>query len=873
MQGLIAQDDLLSLYCGPSGASSGEQRFVLPLGELVAGKLRRVLDGRPFGWAELDYLVEFVVRPIVVTTRGLLVEGFRPAGGFAVELAAEFVATGRAVPAGVLPVDAAGGSVSESISALHRELESLATAFAHVAASDRAAVRAAFERITAQELRYLAAETAALLAGDHPWRHHVHSVPTGQHELLSGVIRRVKQRNIDRRRDRSLPRPVVAVDLDFCALLPRQRVRAALSHLGRAHGIEKLAAAHRLAVLPGLYPAGWPLFLAHNRLREDHPDVDWDAVYAEFRKTLSWSHDALLTDEPAPGLIRFVRAVEHAGGRVVWATGRRPRMRPATGELLVRHGLGQLDLHTTPDERSDVGAHKVEALRELPDAEVVAAFDDLESNRAELRAAFPDATVVAVRPTGFSTEPRIDPGIATFEFLPHPTPLGRGHASRQQRAKPELSHATSIAELPVGEFSTRPTIWGRGVRLTAEQQVRIIELLCANAVRSGRILGRRARDELGRCTDPAAIARAVRKVLMAKPFGAARSVYPPETAVSDMTAAIAAGERITFVMLGPPVKQDGSRLKALGGAPDLAEVAVLARLRQLEAAVQQVYPPGIEVLALADPSHFRARDPQRCADYHDEFGKLLEQTGARRAVTLVDIDDAADAHPNCGDRAQRPELLAKHRDRYATAFAGLDVRRDPLPVLAEAAERDPREPGQPRFVEMFRSVLHAIDVPHQGGDPFAWSQQLYADPYELVNPAVPARVRTARADLLAATWRETITYLANKHVDHELNYQALWRDRVRMSLSIRPAEGRFRFLPIGGSGVMPWHGTAALNNQREVSVDYAISLVHQGFVPVYAPNTQQTENGVQQPWFMLPASEVHNDLDSAVLNQIRLRNR
>jgi hypothetical protein len=871
VQGLIARDDLLYLYCGPPDTPPGDRCSAVPLGELVDTGLRRLLDGRPSGWSQLDYLVEFVVRPIVVTARGLLVEGLRPAGGFAVEVAAGSVATGRAVPVDVVPADAAGGSVAESISALHQQLSVLAAEFARVAAADRASALAAVERVAAHELRYLAVDTAALLAGDHPWRHHVHSVSAGQHEILSGVLRQVKEVSASRRRDRSLPRPVVAVDLDFCALLPRRRVRAALSRIGRAHGIGKLVAADRLAVLPGLYPAGWPLFLAHNRLREEQPDLDWDALHAEFRKALSWSHDALLTDEPAPGLVRFVRAVEHAGGRVVWVTGRRPRMRPATCELLVRHGLGHLDLRTTPEHR-DVGAHKVEALRGRtdPQSKVVAVFDDLESNRAALHAAFPDAAVVAVRPTGFSTEPRTGPGIATFEFLPHPTPLGRGHATRQQRARPRLSHATSIAELPIGELSTHPTIWDRGVQLTAEQQGRIIEALCANAVQTGRKLGRAVREKLPDSADPAVLARAVRKVLMAKQFGAARSAYPPEAAEADMAAAIAAGERITFVMLGPPVKQDGSRLKAVGGAPDLAEVAVLARIRQLAAAVEQVHPPGIRVLALADPSHFRTRDPRRCTDYHRSFGQLLEQTGAHRVVTIVDIDDAAEAHPGCGDRARRPDLLAKHRDRYAAAFAGLDVRRDPLAVLAEAAERDPRKPGQPRFVEMFRSVLHAIDVPHRGGDPFAWSQQLYADPYELDNPAVPRRIRSARADLLAAAWRETITYLANKRVDDELNYQALWQDgRVRMSLSIRPADGRFRFIPIGGSGVMPWHGTAALNDQHEVSVDYAISLVHQGFLPVYPPGPGPSDGAVRQPWFMVPANG--GELDPARFDRIRLR--
>ncbi|MEV0696358.1 hypothetical protein AB0I53_00335 [Saccharopolyspora sp. NPDC050389] len=874
---LLGEDALLRLYC-VAAAETGEHRAVgelsaarnaIPLGELARWEfpgdvlpLKRIVAGRPPVWTAPEHLAEFVVRPLLITFRGLLARGFLPVGELGVELDSAATATGRIVLGGIRR---ARSAVPDVIAALDKQLDELAAACVLISGDEQARVRAAFDRVIAQELRHLAESTAAAFAGDHPWRRFVHVVATEQHEILSRVIRLVRARNARCRHDPGLPRPLVVVDLDFCALHPKHRVGEALRRLGETHGIDEFADPARLDVLPGLYRPGWRPFLAANGLLARYPELEWDALYAEYRRNVPWHREALSTDDLAPGLVGFVRDLEQAGGRVVWLTGRRHRMRAATEEVLARHGLGHLDLRTTDDGPvTGIAGQKVAALHDMPGHELVAAFDDSAANRDALQAAFPAAVVVAVRPPGFTVDgaDRTGCGITTFESLPQPLPLGRGHRA----GAPQLSHVTSLSRLRIRELSTRPTIWSHGVELTGQEQSRIVESLAATAVASGRRLGR----EIGSRADPAAICRALWRVVTAKPFGAVKSAYPPEAAERDMLASIEVGDRIPFVVVGPSLKQDGSRLKALGGLPDLAELAMLIRLRQLDEAVRQIHPPGIAVRALTDASHFRFREPRRYAGYHRELAEQVESAGLRHVVSVEDFDDAADAHPRCGDRTQRPELLAKHRDRYETAFAGLDVRRDPRAALGEADARDPAGPGRPRFAELFRSVLQAVDIPCPGGDPFAWSQRIYADPFELTDPAVPAEIRRARGDLLATAWRETITYLANKHVDEELDYSVLWRENcVRMSLSIRPAPGRLRFVPLGGAGVMPWHGTAALNDLCEVSVDYAISLVDQGFVPVRAAR----ESG--QPWFMVPARAVDRagTLDPAVFERIRLRGK
>ncbi|MFC7342497.1 HAD family hydrolase [Saccharopolyspora griseoalba] len=820
---LIARDPLLPRYCRVAEHATGdvELRSLLADGVGEQRPMRELLAARPDGWTELDYALEFLVRPVVITVRGLLALDWLPAGELGVRPGA-----GQVVLRGLEPADP--HRCSRLVLEVHELLSKLTESVGGTVDD--------LEQVLAEELCDLSERLLAALGGHHPWRPFLHSVPEHQQDLLQRVLRLVRERAAARRRDPSAPRPLVALDLDFCALHPRERVRAALERVSREHGVVDFA--FDLAQLPGLYEPGWRPFLEHLGL----PD---DGLYPAFRAALGWERADLLTDEPAPGVRGFVRDVEEVGGQVVLVTGRRHRMRAATEELLARCGLGHLPLHTT-DEGADVAEQKVAALRSVP-GELIAAFDDKADNLAALRAAFPEARVVPVAAPGFTGVD--EPGaIGTFELLPHPVPLGRGHAAR-----PQLSHASSPARLRVGDFSTRPTWWRHGVRLTREQRARIVAALRGNALEAGRRLGERVRDT-GDGGESA-----IWRVLVAKPFGAARPAYPPELAAHDLRPAVREGTPVPLVMIGPPIKQDGSRLKALGARPDLAELAMLVRLVQLDAAVRVVHPAGIRVTALADPSHFRYRPADRCGGYHEDFARMLAETGADEFMRVRDLDEAA-AEAGCA-RDRRAERVAAHRARYEEALAGLDVTADPIAALAAADERDPALAGQPRFVELFRSVLHAVDLPRPGGDPLAHARRVYADPLDLRGEA-----REARRELLSLAWRETITYLANKHVDAELDYSALWRGGVRMSLSLRPVPGRLRFVPLGGGAAMPWHGTAALGDNHEVSVDFAISLVDQGFVPVWTPGDDA------QPWFMAPPQALRgDDLDPEVLDRIRIR--
>lgn len=227
-----------------------------------------------------------------------------------------------------------------------------------------------------------------------------------QPAVLAEVVRRVAQLGASG----SAARPAVVIDLDLCGLVPRRRaVRATRlisgSRPGAPNGIAELSWPAALPGLPSYATPAWTRFLAVTGLRDRYPAVRWPAVHAEFCTAFFRPWHQLRTDEVAPGLVAFVGAVERAGGAVIFNTARRDRVREHTEPVLAAHGLGHVPLLTQPDRRTaSIEEHKVDALRRLGPAPVVAIFDDLTANRRAFAARYPDALVIAVELAGFISD-------------------------------------------------------------------------------------------------------------------------------------------------------------------------------------------------------------------------------------------------------------------------------------------------------------------------------------------------------------------------------------------------------------------------------------------------------------------------------------
>lgn len=143
--------------------------------------------------------------------------------------------------------------------------------------------------------------------------------------------------------------------------------------------------------------------------------------------------------------------------------------------------------------------------------------------------------------------------------------------------------------------------------------------------------------------------------------------------------------------------------------------------------------------------------------------------------------------------------------------------------------------------------------------------------------SVPPALAVARAAVLRAAWEAAIGYAAVLRTDRDLAYDAMFGAHISLT-ALTPGPGRCGFAGLGGSGLLPWHGTAAVDRRGVLSTDFAISLLDRAFVPVYAA----VLGGADQPWFMAPitAIEVAGSagpgsgparLSDAFLDTVRLR--
>lgn len=473
--------------------------------------------------------------------------------------------------------------------------------------------------------------------------------------------------------------------------------------------------------------------------------------------------------------------------------------------------------------------------------------------------------------------------IANFERLPSPPPPAHTPDG------PALSHTHSIAELPLAALSARVAVRDYGAELSLEKSLALIGRLRAQAEESAVNTAAATRAQLRAAVETIDDEHLrtgwhVHHVLTRKQFyRGSRSTYPLAAALHDILGFIRRGEPIQVVLPGFPVKQAESRLKAFGHRPDLAELAVLIRLGELAQAVRAFHRPGLRITALSDGLHFRTRPPQLVHEYAALMRDYLDLAGVNDFIELIDVDDHAARRLGPEVVASRAASRRRYRQRYLAAFAGCELREDPLWTLALAARRDPTAElvaalggrGGPGFVDMFRSILHSVEAPAPAGhDQASWSKSVYADPYGVRDPSTSPEVREGRKRLLGKVWTDTVDYMSGLLSDRELGYDQVLPERIRLTLST-PSAGRCGFAPLGGAAVLPWHGTAALNRRGEVSVDFAISLCDQGFVPVRSPLL-----GGGQPWFMVPATEVQvhelargGEVTEELLASVRLRRR
>lgn len=555
-----------------------------------------------------------------------------------------------------------------------------------------------------------------------------------------------------------------------------------------------------------------------------------------------------------PGLRRFRRDVTDAGGEVFLTNGGRLRQTALTA-------------------------------KNSPDLAMVAVIAQTSANWTLLDREFPSAIRLAVAAPDDAPAARSEQAIQDFETTPWSA------VEPGEQALPRLSYACSLAGLRIGELRTNRPARGQAVRLSMAESRGIVAQLVRGAdsaaVRVAANARRHLADRLA-TVDSAhdRIVALIHHVLTRKQFiKGSRSNYSVEQARQDMLPFLHTDQPIRMVITGFPIKHGQNGLKASGPLPDLAELGVLVRLRELAKAVGQVYPPGVRLTVLTDGQHFHSRPDSATTAYQRILRDYLAMVGAGDVIELIDIDDLAHERLSQDRKAERQRRIRRYHRGLLELLGDLDVSVDPLRVLEEIGRLALQPDDRVLDVDLARELLSALpDFFHSAlystapehpdsTDLMGFSARVFADVFDVRDPRAHPEVLRARRQVLRRAWRSAVRYVVVRQADHDSHYEDVFSSRVRLTNVPRP--GRCGFSGLGGSGLLPWHGTGAVDRRGNVSADFAVSLYDQAFVPVYSPLI-----GNRQPWMMVPitASEVAPGERGARLNPefagtIRLRKR
>lgn len=241
-----------------------------------------------------------------------------------------------------------------------------------------------------------------------------------QQRTIDEILRRVRAQAERHGRDAREPMPVVQIDIDLTAVRPEERVSRALAAIGRDYRIPELLDPASLPVLPAYNRAAFFAFLDRVGLRDRFWDWRWRWIHARF-ESLFWGGD-WGSDVPSAGLAAFVRAVEGAGGRVVFNSARDGGSRGVSIASLERAGLVDPVVFLKNNAFVSDRTYKRRVQTDIAElGRTVAIIDDLGENRVAVDEGVEgDVLQVAFLSAGFTNERTRDAAslrwaLSTFE--------------------------------------------------------------------------------------------------------------------------------------------------------------------------------------------------------------------------------------------------------------------------------------------------------------------------------------------------------------------------------------------------------------------------------------------------------------------------
>ncbi|MFN2494488.1 MAG: L-tyrosine/L-tryptophan isonitrile synthase family protein [Pseudonocardiaceae bacterium] len=480
---------------------------------------------------------------------------------------------------------------------------------------------------------------------------------------------------------------------------------------------------------------------------------------------------------------------------------------------------------------------------------------------------------------------------ACFATLAPPEPrAGQSQLPPSRHIEPSLtacdsltiSHARSLGGLPLELLRAATGVDRMSLHLDTTAASTLLTSLRATSQAAAARLAHDARAYLTRQrgswspNHPQDVVAALHRILTRARFlKGSRSCFPLPTAMAQILPFVEARRPVTIMVSGFPFKQHDNGLKAAGPWPDLAELGALLRLKELQQAFVTLYPPGLSVVVLNDGGYLRPRASVEMQRYRRQL---------QRYAQLVGLGNAVSFHDQSGFVAG---LLGRHgwdqRERYRRSFRELiSVLASGPRTLISAGRADQRLSemlpadllaGVPSFRAILSSLVYSVPVPvPPSADPRRWTCDVLARPDEYSDPHLPPGLAAARRAVLASAWHDTVNHLAASLADVASGVAQRYPPHVRLA-TVASRQGCSGFSYLGGSALLPWHGTGCLDGRGMLCVEFLVSLDHRGFLPVYSEHI-----GDEQPLLMVPFARTvfaggRRRVDPDLLATARLRPR
>lgn len=445
-------------------------------------------------------------------------------------------------------------------------------------------------------------------------------------------------------------------------------------------------------------------------------------------------------------------------------------------------------------------------------------------------------------------EPRVGQLPPPKAMTTHPTPAPSDSVT--------ISHARSLRGLPLDVLSAGTGVDRMPLLLDAGEARALLATLRTSSEAAAARLADNARTYLTHREGgwspycPQDVVAALHRILTRSRFlKGSRSCFPLKTAMAQMMPFVEARLPVTILASGFPFKQHDNRLKAAGPWPDLAELGALLRLTELREAFAALYPPGLHVVVLNDGGYSRPRASAEMLRYRRQLRCYAQLVGLSNVVFFHDQSRfvAELLGPQGWD--QRERYRRSFREVISVLASGprsLDSARRADQRLAEAMPLELLA-GVPSFRDILSSLVYSVPVPVPArADPRRWACEVLAQPDEYGDPDLPPQLAEARREVLSSAWQDTVNYLAASLADVASGVAQRYPPHVRLA-TVASRQGCSGFSYLGGSALLPWHGTGCLDGRGLLCAEFLVSLDHRGFVPVHSE-----EIGAEQPLMMVP---------------------